>query len=28
MELDLANEIIFKGAVVQGINGRRMFDTW
>jgi len=28
MELDLANDVIFKGAVVQGINGRRMFDTW
>jgi threonine 3-dehydrogenase len=28
MELDLANDIIFKGAVVQGINGRRVFETW
>jgi threonine 3-dehydrogenase len=28
LELDLANDIIFKGAVVQGINGRRMFETW
>jgi threonine 3-dehydrogenase len=28
MELDLANDVIFKGAIVQGINGRRMFDTW
>jgi threonine 3-dehydrogenase len=28
MELDLANDVIFKGATVQGINGRRMFDTW
>jgi threonine 3-dehydrogenase len=28
LELDLANDIIFKGAVVQGINGRRVFDTW
>lgn len=28
VELDLANDVIFKGAVVQGINGRRMFDTW
>jgi threonine 3-dehydrogenase len=28
LELDLANEVIFKGAVVQGINGRRMFETW
>jgi threonine 3-dehydrogenase len=28
MELDLANDIIFKGATVQGINGRRVFETW
>ena len=28
VELDLANDVIFKGAVVQGINGRRVFDTW
>jgi threonine 3-dehydrogenase len=28
MELDLANDVIFKGALVQGINGRRMFQTW
>ncbi len=28
LELDLANDVIFKGAVVQGINGRRVFDTW
>lgn len=28
LELDLANDVIFKGAIVQGINGRRMFDTW
>lgn len=26
--LDLANDIIFKGAVVQGINGRKMYETW
>lgn len=25
---DLANDIIFKGATVLGINGRRMFETW
>ena len=25
---DLANDIIFKGAKVLGINGRRMFETW
>ncbi|MBI1941054.1 MAG: L-threonine 3-dehydrogenase [Acidobacteria bacterium] len=28
IELDLANDIIFKGAIVQGINGRRVFETW
>ncbi len=28
LELDLANDVIFKGALVQGINGRRVFDTW
>ncbi len=28
MELDLPNDIIFKGATVLGINGRRMFETW
>ncbi len=27
-ELDLARDIIFKGATVLGINGRRMFETW
>lgn len=27
-ELDFAKDIIFKGAIVQGINGRRMFETW
>ncbi len=26
--LDYNNGIVFKGATVQGINGRRMFDTW
>ncbi|NQU75400.1 MAG: L-threonine 3-dehydrogenase [Planctomycetes bacterium] len=26
--LDLPNDIIFKGATVIGINGRRMFETW
>ncbi|QDU96745.1 L-threonine 3-dehydrogenase [Lignipirellula cremea] len=25
---DLANDIIFKGATVIGVNGRRMFETW
>ncbi len=28
LELDLANDVIFKGAEVQGINGRRVFETW
>ena len=28
VELDLANDIIFKGANVQGISGRLIFDTW
>jgi threonine 3-dehydrogenase len=28
MELNLANDIIFKGAHVQGINGRLMYKTW
>ncbi|MGH9542988.1 MAG: L-threonine 3-dehydrogenase [Terriglobales bacterium] len=26
--LDLARELILKGLVVQGIHGRRMFETW
>jgi len=26
--LDLVNDIIFKGATVQGIYGRRMYETW
>jgi threonine 3-dehydrogenase len=26
--LDLVNDIIFKGATVYGIYGRRMFETW
>jgi threonine 3-dehydrogenase len=28
MELDLAQDVIFKGAIVQGINGRKMYETW
>jgi threonine 3-dehydrogenase len=28
VELDLANAIIFKGATVHGINGRKMYETW
>jgi threonine 3-dehydrogenase len=26
--LDLVSDVIFKGATVQGIYGRRMYDTW
>jgi len=28
VELDLADAVIFKGATVHGINGRKMFETW
>jgi threonine 3-dehydrogenase len=28
VEIDLNQHIIFKGATVLGINGRRMFETW
>lgn len=28
VEIDLNHDIIFKGLTVQGINGRRLFDTW
>jgi threonine 3-dehydrogenase len=28
VELNLANDVIFKGATVQGINGRLMYKTW
>jgi threonine 3-dehydrogenase len=28
LEIDVAREIIFRGATVQGINGRLIFDTW
>ena len=28
IEIDLSQEIIFKGATVHGINGRRIFETW
>jgi threonine 3-dehydrogenase len=28
VEVDLTRDIIFKGLTVQGINGRRLFDTW
>lgn len=27
-EFDLTDHVIFKGATVHGINGRRMWDTW
>jgi threonine 3-dehydrogenase len=28
VQIDLANELIFKGTTVLGINGRRMYETW
>jgi threonine 3-dehydrogenase len=28
VEIDFAQDVIFKGATVQGINGRRMYETW
>ncbi len=28
LTLDLARDVIFAGVTVQGINGRRMYDTW
>jgi threonine 3-dehydrogenase len=28
VEMDLAREVIFKGATVLGINGRKMYETW
>lgn len=28
VEIDLADQVIFKGAKLYGINGRRMYDTW
>lgn len=28
VELDLADDVIFKGLTVQGISGRRMYQTW
>jgi threonine 3-dehydrogenase len=28
VEMDLVNDIIFKGATVYGIYGRKMFETW
>lgn len=28
IELDLSGDVIFKGATIHGINGRRIFETW
>ena len=28
IQFDLTNGVIFKGATVLGINGRKMFETW
>ena len=28
LEIDLARDVIFRSLTLQGINGRRMFDTW
>jgi len=28
VEFDVANDIVFKGAVIHGITGRRMYETW
>lgn len=28
VELDLSSQIILKGAILKGIHGRRMYDTW
>lgn len=28
LEIDVAKEIVFRGATVQGINGRLIYDTW
>jgi threonine 3-dehydrogenase len=28
ISLDFADDIIFKGATIQGINGRKMYQTW
>ena len=27
-EVDVSNDIVFRGITLHGINGRRMFDTW
>lgn len=26
--VDLTNDVVFKGLTVQGITGRKMFETW
>ncbi|MBD1379296.1 L-threonine 3-dehydrogenase [Metabacillus arenae] len=28
VEIDVTNDIVFKGVTVQGITGRKMFETW
>ncbi|MCL6450841.1 MAG: L-threonine 3-dehydrogenase [Acetobacteraceae bacterium] len=28
VEIDLAQDVVFKGITIQGITGRRMFETW
>ncbi|MFC3882313.1 L-threonine 3-dehydrogenase [Bacillus songklensis] len=28
VEIDVTNDIVFKGVIVQGITGRKMFSTW
>ncbi|HZG15016.1 MAG TPA: L-threonine 3-dehydrogenase [Candidatus Bathyarchaeia archaeon] len=28
IELDITNQIVFKGVTVQGITGRKMYETW
>ena len=28
MEFDFATELVFKGVMVYGVTGRRMYDTW
>ncbi len=28
VQLDITNQIVFKGVTVQGITGRKMFETW
>lgn len=28
MTIDITNQIVFRGLTVQGITGRKMFETW